>query len=200
MDGGTLAEGSRSRWSHSSSVHFWSVFFGLTANFELMLVAEIPSIRPYLPPSVLSGTSYSYDPLPPSKSDPSATFYDDAYFSVLYNDGTSRRNTRRGGATAPGNPGVAAAMMQQFAELMGLVQQGTLEPELRDELLGELEQLGGRIREQQGGRAIPGGFPGGAEEEEEDDEDAPEGGTDLLGWLANALGRGGVPPAAERND
>lgn len=161
-------------------------------------LVEIPSIRPYLPPSVLSGTSYSYDPLPPSKSDPNATFYDDAYFAALYGEGTNRRNTRR--AAGPANPGMAAAMMQQFAELMGLVQQQALAPELRDELLDELEQLGGRIREEQGVRAIPGGFPGAeGDEEAEGDEAAPAQGADLLGWLAGALGRGRAAPA-ERND
>ena len=91
---------------------------------------------------------------------------------------------------------MAAAMMQQFAELMGLVETQGLEPQLRDELLDELEQLGGRIREEQGGRAaaIPGGFPGADDDETEEDE-APPAGTDLLGWLANALGRGGAAPA-----
>lgn len=60
---------------------------------------------------------------------------------------------------------MATAMRDQLAQLLGLGPQGPqvdLNPELRAQLLAELEQL-----ERAGAGGVPGGFPG---EEEEDDE------------------------------
>ncbi|GAA5892945.1 transcriptional repressor TCF25 family protein [Sporobolomyces salmoneus] len=174
-------------------------------------ISDIASIRPYLPPSARSGTTYSFDPLPPTS--PNATFYDDTYFSSLYAATNSRRRGRnvvqRGpGGGARNGADVAAAMRDGLARMLGIgAGDGAmaLTPELREELMRELEMLGGA-----GG--MPGGF-GDAEEDEEEDEDrdydenGEEEGTEeerlentrnILGRLGALFGGGGGA-AAQRD-
>ncbi|KAK4691433.1 transcription factor 25, partial [Phenoliferia sp. Uapishka_3] len=112
---------------------------------------EIPSIRPYLPPSALSGTSYSYDPLPPSRSDLNATFYDDSYLAPLYSTQPRSRRRNPGQPRANQGPGAAAmvAMRAQLAQILGLGGDGggiPLNDETREELMLELEALAGAGR------------------------------------------------------
>ncbi|GAA5857389.1 hypothetical protein JCM5353_004402, partial [Sporobolomyces roseus] len=167
-------------------------------------ISEIASIRPYLPPSTRSGTTYSFDPLPPTSS--TATFYDDSYFSTLY---TAQNARRRGGNVAQRRPGggqrgggdVAAAMRDGLARMLGMGNGDgamALTPELREELMRELEQLGGA-----GG--MPGGFGGEDDEDEEEGEGEGEEGTEeermentrnILGRLGALFG-GGQPQRDE---
>ncbi|GAA5927511.1 transcriptional repressor TCF25 family protein [Sporobolomyces koalae] len=171
-------------------------------------VSDLPSIRPYLPPATRSGTTYSFDPVPPTNSN--ATFYNDEYFSSLYSTTTTRRRRtqqqqqqqqQRGG----GGGDVAAAMRDGLARMLGIGQGAgavDLTPELREELMRELEMLGGA----QGG--MPGGFGNQDDEEEEEGEDE-EGYEDeqdedgqeridqtrnLLGRLGALFGAGGAAP------
>ncbi|GAA6064435.1 hypothetical protein JCM10212_006097 [Sporobolomyces blumeae] len=133
-------------------------------------ISEAASVRPYLPPSTRSGATYSFDPCPPDVAH--ATFYDDAYFASLYQASNGRRR-RGGGVGARGRPGgpaggpggngnVAAALRDGLARMLGMGDGAgavDLTPELRDELMRELEMLNG------------GGMPGGFEEGEDEDED-----------------------------
>ncbi|GAA6012136.1 hypothetical protein JCM10207_005144 [Rhodosporidiobolus poonsookiae] len=167
-------------------------------------ISDIPSVRPYLPPAARSGTSYSYDPLPPQS--PSATYYNDAYFASLYATSSFRQRGARVAQRAPGGGGggnaadLAAAMRDGLARLLGMGPEGPqvdLNPELRAQLLAELEALNG------GG--MPGGFGDEDEEEDEewDDEEGPEGeegedaegrqeqNVNLLGRLGALFGGGG---------
>ncbi|GAA5970504.1 hypothetical protein JCM11641_007329 [Rhodosporidiobolus odoratus] len=178
-------------------------------------IADAPSIRPYLPPSTRQGTTYSYDPLPPTS--PFATFYNDAYFSSLYTSSSSYRQrgqraaqrAPRGAGAGGGGAGGGAAAMQAMrdglARLLGMGEGGPqveLNEELRAELFREFEALGGG-----GGGGMPGGFGGdegeGEEGEEEwDDEDEEEGegsGAGQGGLLARlgALFGGGQGAAGE---
>ncbi|GAA5983888.1 hypothetical protein JCM5350_007587 [Sporobolomyces pararoseus] len=175
-------------------------------------ISDIASIRPYLPPSTRSGTTYSFDPLPPTSRN--ATFYDDSYFSSLYSASNSRRRGRnvvqRGGPGGTRNAAdVAAAMRDGLARMLGMgAGDGAmaLTPELREELMRELEMLGGAA----GG--MPGGFgdvdEGEEEDEERDYEDEEEGeeGTEeerlentrnILGRLGALFG-GGAPPREQQ--
>lgn len=191
-------------------------------------VADIPSVRPYVPPSVVSGTTYSYDPVPPAK-DSGATFYDDAYFAPLYQARKGRRRGQAGGTGGGGGGGggrmaeAAAAMRDQLANLLGMGPGGPqveLNPELREELLQELHMLGAEAR---GRGDLPGGFPGddaGAgfqdedeewnDDENEEDEEGAEGeagpnleqARNFLDRLAALLGGGagaGGPPAGAQD-
>lgn len=143
-------------------------------------IADVPALRPYIPPVVLSSTSYSYDPVPPSPNS-GATFYDDDYFRILYGrvnghgasgggmSKSARRRLRE--QQARGQRDMAA----QLAQLLGLGPQGPqvdLNPELRAELLAELDQL--RIDGAAAGGGLPGGFPGGEHEEQDEDENEDE--------------------------
>ncbi|GAA5855614.1 hypothetical protein JCM8547_001618 [Rhodosporidiobolus lusitaniae] len=164
-------------------------------------MSDLPSIRPYLPPSARAGTTYSYDPLPPQS--PIATFYSDAYFSSLYTSG--RR--RPGAAAAQGGQGgrgdMVAAMRDGLARLLGLGAEGPqvdLNPELRARLLEELEALNA-------GGGMPGGFGEEGDEGEEGEWEEEEGGEEgegegneeerqeanrnLLGRLGALFGGGG---------
>lgn len=160
---------------------------------------EIPSVKPYLPPSALSGTTYSYDPLPPPQA--SSTFYNEAYFSPLHTSRSSRRppTTATRGGGGGGIPGGAMAqqMRDQLAAMLGF---GGNDPvpmtdELREELMRDLEALG----HGQGGGV--GAFPGMEDDDEdyedEDDEEGAEreeaavGGGGMLARLAAMLGGGG---------
>lgn len=102
---------------------------------------------------------------------------------------------------------MAAAMRDQLANLLGLGPAGPqvdLNPELRAQLLAELEQL------EAGGRGeVPGGFPGMEEDEDEDDytDEEFEGGEEgqeqdrgnFLGRLGALFGGGGAnPPPAQQ--
>ncbi|KAK4055535.1 hypothetical protein OIV83_000081 [Microbotryomycetes sp. JL201] len=175
-------------------------------------IADMPSVRPYLPPTLMSQTSYSFDPVPPSRQS-GATFYDDSYFAPLYQ--SSRQHQRRarqnasGGATsARGMAQAAANMRDQLAQLLGIGPQGPqvdLNPELRAELLREFEMLGGGGGGGAGGELPPGAFPGVGEDDEEgqegewdEDEDegnadedqvAPEQARNFLGRLAALFGQ-----------
>lgn len=162
-------------------------------------IAELPSVRPYLPPSAISGTSYSYDPLPPTG--PNVTYYDDRYFAPLYAAGNGRR--KRAAGQAP--TGAALAQMnqlrQQLAAMLGMGEEGgamALNEDLRRELMEDLERLqaGG------GGGGVPGGFPGEEDEDEEeegewDDEEGEEqaavGGGFVERLMALLPGRGPQP-------
>ncbi|GAA6031122.1 hypothetical protein JCM8097_004014 [Rhodosporidiobolus ruineniae] len=166
-------------------------------------MSDLPSIRPYLPPSARQGTTYSYDPLPPQA--PHATFYSDQYFASLYAAGSYRRRGREAAQQPPGQAGgrgaadLAAAMRDGLARLLGVGADGgavALNPELRDELMRELEMLNG------------GGMPGGFREEggddgewdDEEDEGEEDGGGEgreeanlnLLGRLGALFGGGGA--------
>ncbi|GJN89812.1 hypothetical protein Rhopal_002801-T1 [Rhodotorula paludigena] len=163
-------------------------------------ISDIASVRPYLPPAARSGTSYSFDPLPPTS--PHATFYNDAYFAPLYAAGSYKR---RGRGPLPGRPGagagggtaqdVAAALRDGLARMLGMGPEGPqveLNDELRAELLEELAMLNG------GGERMPGGFGGdegeGEDDEEgewEDEEGAEENTRNVLQRLANLFGVGG---------
>ncbi|GAA5823581.1 hypothetical protein JCM11251_000686 [Rhodosporidiobolus azoricus] len=167
-------------------------------------IADLASVRPYLPPSARQGTFYSYDPLPPQS--PAATFYNDAYFASLYSAGSYRARGRRAGQqTVPraaagaggGAADLAAAMRDGLARLLGMGAEGPqvdLNPELRQELLREFEALNG------GG--MPGGFDEGEEDEEWDEEeeegeegeqraeDRQEANRNLLGRLGALFGGG----------
>lgn len=140
---------------------------------------EIPSVRPYLPPSATSGTSYSYDPLPPARD--SATFYDETYFAPLYNNPSTPSRTRAPRVQGP-DAGTLEMMRNQLAQMLGMGDAGgavDLGEDLRRELMDELEALG------QGG--VPGGFPGEEEDEtdeEEEDEREEEGRGGLMERLA----------------
>ncbi|BGP07100.1 Transcription factor 25 [Rhodotorula toruloides] len=132
-------------------------------------ISEIPSVRPYLPPTARSGTFYSFDPLPPTG--PNVTHYDDSYFAMLYAAPSFRRRGRgvvpaglagRGGG---GGTDVAAALRDGLMRMLGMGAEGPqveLNDELRAELLEELAMLNG------GGGEMPGGFAG----EDEDGEEA----------------------------
>ncbi|KAM0788962.1 hypothetical protein ACM66B_003035 [Microbotryomycetes sp. NB124-2] len=173
-------------------------------------IADIPSVRPYLPPSLMSQTSYSFDPVPPSRQS-GATFYDDEYFAPLYQQSSRHHKRSRQNAQTTGNVGgrgmaqAAANMRDQLAQLLGIGPQGPqidLNPELRAELLRELEMLGGAG----GGDLPPGAFPGfernddngdegegdwnGDEEEDEEhgEQIAPEQARNFLGRLAALFG------------
>lgn len=131
-----------------------------------VFIAEVPSLRPFLPPSARGQeASYSYDPLPPSKQDPTTTFYDEEYFSSLYGNSTTRRRgpaqTTTTTTEEPG-PGLMGGMLAQFERILEMVRDNpeqTAETEqLRVAVLEELENM----REQGG---VPGAFPG------EDDDD-----------------------------
>ncbi|GAA5880701.1 hypothetical protein JCM16303_004317 [Sporobolomyces ruberrimus] len=171
-------------------------------------ISDIASIKPYLPPSTRSGTTYSFDPLPPTSTN--ATFYDDSYFSSLYAATNSRRRgrgvaQRQAGGGARNGGDVAAAMRDGLARMLGMgAGEGAmaLTPELREELMRELEMLGGAA----GG--MPGGFGDAqdSEEEEERDYEQEEGeeeeGTEeermentrnILGRLGALFGAGAPP-------
>jgi hypothetical protein len=161
---------------------------------------DIASIRPYLPPSARTGTTYSYDPLPPQS--PFATSYDDRYFAALYAGRRGPPGRRAGGTAGAGGGGGGAglaAMRDGLARLLGLGADGPqvdLDPALRAQLLEELEQLNGA-----GG--MPGGFGDEEEEgdeewdEEEEGEEDGERGQDLLGRLGALFGGIGGGGAAE---
>ncbi|GAA5950839.1 hypothetical protein JCM21900_002036 [Sporobolomyces salmonicolor] len=190
----------------------WEEGFAPAGVVRAAFISEIPSVRPYLPPSARSGTTYSYDPLPPDHS--SATFYDDHYFSSLYSAGgnSSRRRRghipppRAGGAQRGGAGDVAAALRDGLARLLGMGPAGPevdLNPELRAELLREFEALGG-------GGEMPGGFGDGDEsgsdyedvdegEEgwEETDEERRENTRNILGRLGALFGGGAAAPPPE---
>ncbi|GAA5889777.1 hypothetical protein JCM8208_001128 [Rhodotorula glutinis] len=170
-------------------------------------ISEIASVKPYLPPSTRSGTTYSFDPLPPTS--PHATFYNDAYFADLYAASSSAR--RRRGAAARGGPqgqqgGAAgdavAAMRDGLMRMLGMGADGPqveLNDELRAELLEELAMLNG------GGGGMPGGFGGSDDEEEgeegeewEDDEEQEAQAANVVQRLAAMFGMGGGNRAAEQ--
>ncbi|GAA5864219.1 hypothetical protein JCM1840_006705 [Sporobolomyces johnsonii] len=194
----------------------WEEGFAPAGVVRAAFISEIPSVRPYLPPSARSGTFYSYDPLPPDHS--SATFYDDNYFSSLYSAGGNSRRRRGnlpppragGGAQQGGAGDVAAALRDGLARLLGMGPAGPevdLNPELRAELLREFEALGGAGE-------MPGGFGEGDESDsdyedvdegeegpEETEEERMENTRNILGRLGALFGGGGgggaAPPPAE---
>lgn len=166
----------------------------------IALDADAPSIRPYLPPSARSGTSYSFDPLPPT--DPITTFYDDEYFAPLHGAAGARR--RRQNPRLPGGgPGVRggngadamAAMRDGLMRLLGMGADGPqleLNEEVRAELLEELAMLNA-------GGGMPGGLDDGDDEDEEDWEDDGEGGQPgeaAQGLLQRMAGMFGLAPGA----
>ena len=159
---------------------------------------ELPSIRPYLPPSATTGDSFSYDPLPPSRMDPNATFYDDAYLSPLYSDGSSTRR-RRGPPGAGGAGGIPAAALEQLRALFGMNPEGAggapMDPELRADLLAQLQDMARAGRGE--GDLLPGGFPREEEDSDEEGEEREEGrdadGLGVLGRLVQYM-RGAQPP------
>lgn len=89
------------------------------------------------------------------------------------------------------------AALRQFEVMLGMgteVPPVDLNPELREELMREYEQM--RVMLAQGqGQDVPGGFPGGDEDEDEyetDEEDqleGPPGG--FMNMLAGMMRRGG---------
>ncbi|KAM0755682.1 DUF654-domain-containing protein [Meredithblackwellia eburnea MCA 4105] len=194
----------------------WPKGFVPTGVVRAAYISEIAALRPYLPPAALSGTSYSYDPIPPSRSDPNATFYDDVYLAPLYSSSSSRG--RRRGAPAPGTglaPGALEALRNQLMGLLGMGGEGQavdLNPELREQLLQELQEL---ARMGAAGEGVPGGFPGQAVDDVSDDEaveerdegvDEGEGEEDeeneerregFLGRFVQYLRGGGGAPAPE---
>lgn len=161
---------------------------------------DTPSVRPYLPPAARSGTSYSFDPLPPT--DPLTTFYDDSYFAPLHGAAGARRRRRNpnlpGGGPAAGNADMVAAMRDGLMRLLGMGADGPqveLNDEVRAELLEELAMLNA------GGGGMPGGLGG---EEDDDDEDWEDDGDEegdaagreeaargLLQRMAGIFGLGG---------
>ncbi|GAA5986748.1 hypothetical protein JCM10908_000879 [Rhodotorula pacifica] len=170
-------------------------------------ISDAASIRPYLPPAARSGTSYSFDPLPPT--DPLTTFYDDSYFAPLHGAaGARRRNPRLPGGgprtQQQGGADVAAAMRDGLMRLLGMGAEGPqveLNEEVRAELLEELAMLNA------GG--MPGAL-GGEDEEDEQEEDWEDDGAEgrgeavqgLLQRMAGMLGLGGAGtgPGAEEEE
>lgn len=117
-------------------------------------LCEIPAVRPYLPP--VNGTTYSYDPLPPTRTSKVATFYDDNYFEEIYGN----RNESSSRTASRGVNQQTVGMMENLARLLGLGGEGgaiDIDAGLRAELLEELEEL--RL----GAGAVPGAFPEGEE-------------------------------------
>ncbi|GAA5821980.1 hypothetical protein JCM3770_003032 [Rhodotorula araucariae] len=160
-------------------------------------ISEIASVKPYLPPAARAGTTYSYDPLPPTA--PHATFYNDSYFAALYAASSHRRRGGRvaqrqqgvQGAGAGGARDVAAALRDGLARMLGLGAEGPqveLNDELRAELLEELAMLNG-------GGGMPGGFDDEEGDEEDDeeweDDEAEAQGANVVQRLAALFGMGG---------
>ncbi|GAA5869918.1 hypothetical protein JCM3774_000528 [Rhodotorula dairenensis] len=151
-------------------------------------ISDAPSVRPYLPPAARSGTSYSFDPLPPTE--PLTTFYDDSYFAPLHGSGAGARRRRNprlpgggggGGGFQGGGADAVAAMRDGLMRLLGMGADGPqvdLNEEVRAELLEELAMLN------EGG--MPGGL--GQEEDEEDDEDWEDEGGEEGGDQGRAEG------------
>lgn len=189
----------------SSVCHLYRNSVQETELFNPLGAIDAPSVRPYLPPAARSGTSYSFDPLPPT--DPLTTFYDDSYFAPLHGAagaGRRRRNPNlpgggggpAGARAAAGNADMVAAMRDGLMRLLGMGADGPqveLNEEVRAELLEELAML----------NAGGGGMPGGLGEGEEDDEDWEDDGAEegaagreeaargLLQRMAGMLGLGG---------
>ncbi|BGP47134.1 hypothetical protein JCM10450v2_002986 [Rhodotorula kratochvilovae] len=167
-------------------------------------ISEIASVKPYLPPAARSGTTYSYDPLPPTA--PHATFYNDSYFASLYAASSHRRRGARVAAAQRGAAGgagdVAAALRDGLARMLGLGAEGPqveLNDELRAELLEELAMLNG------GGGGMPGGFDGEEGEDEEgdeewEDEEGEQQGANVVQRLAALFGMGGGGAARAQED
>jgi len=145
-----------------------------------ILAADLPTMRAFIPPPLLSQASYAHDLLPPPKS-AGTTFYDRAYFAELGPGGQPA-----GGGGGGRDIGRQLVEAMRRAGLIGADAQPT--PEELAEILYEQEALAGRV---------PGGFSG-EEDDEEDDEwdddgDAEEGGGDAAAaeaprrWDLNAL-------------
>lgn len=163
-------------------------------------------MRPYLPPAARSGTSYSFDPLPPT--DPLTTFYDDSYFAPLHGTAGARRRRRNpnlpGGGPAAGNADMVAAMRDGLMRLLGMGADGPqveLNEEVRAELLEELAMLNA------GGGEMPGGL--GEEEEDYDEEEWEDDGEEegavgreeaARGLLQRMAGMFGLGGGAGEND
>ncbi|SCV70554.1 BQ2448_3316 [Microbotryum intermedium] len=143
-----------------SSQHAWKPNQAPEGIIRALYLDDVPSLRPYLPPSITSNgeAMYSYDPLPPQG--PNVTYYSDDYFEVLHSTSVGKRIRQQNASRAQAQRGGAAArgFAAQLAALLGVGQAGgaiDMNDDLRRELMDELAML------QAGGEGGQGGFPGG---------------------------------------
>ncbi|KDE05520.1 hypothetical protein MVLG_04113 [Microbotryum lychnidis-dioicae p1A1 Lamole] len=156
-----------------SAQHAWKTNQAPEGIIRALYLADVPSLRPYLPPSVTSNgeAMYSYDPLPPKG--PNVTYYSDDYFQVLHSTSVGKRIRQQNATRTQAQRGGAAArgFAAQLAALLGIGQAGgaiDINDELRRELMDELAMLQGGGEVGQGG--LPGGFPGIGEDTDDDDD------------------------------
>ncbi|KAH8928422.1 DUF654-domain-containing protein [Atractiella rhizophila] len=147
-------------------------------------VSDIPTIRSFLPSSVLSSSSFSFDPLPP----PDARTYDDDYFSSVFASGARRGGSR----TIERIQNVVRRRLEEFLqEQEGLdgVDEETL-ARIREELerMGvEGREHGAAVAERARGRGeVPGGFE---VSDESNDEGGDAAGQDQGAGFMGMLGR-----------